>query len=133
MEPNGKRILLIEDDRFLRRACELALRQRGYTVVTAEDGEQGLACARAGVFDLVLLDLLMPRMSGLEVLAALRADAATVDLPVLVLSNSSHRQYVDEVVRLGARYFVKADLSLHALADVIAQRLAAGADSEVTP
>jgi DNA-binding response OmpR family regulator len=121
----GKRLLLVEDDRFLRRACEASLRQRGYDVVTAADGEEGLRLARAEAPDLVLLDLLLPKLSGLEVLRSLRGDAATRDLPVLILSNSSREQDVSEITRLGvAGYLVKADLSLKALGDRVARILA---------
>ncbi|MGH7265559.1 MAG: response regulator [Candidatus Rokuibacteriota bacterium] len=117
MAPGDKRILLVEDDRFLRRACEASLRQRGFTVLTAADGEEGLRRAREESPDLVLLDLLMPRLGGLEVLRALRADERTRAMPVLILSNSSREQDVAEIERLGVSgYLVKANLSLHALA-----------------
>jgi CheY-like chemotaxis protein len=124
MASQNKRILLIEDDRYLRRACETWLRQRGYEVTTAADGIEGLTMARSREVDLVLLDLLMPRMSGLEVLEALRADAATRSLRVLVLSNSSREQDVREVTRLDAGFFVKASLSLEQLTERIGEILA---------
>jgi len=89
MAASTKKILLVEDDRFLRRACEASLRQRGFTVVPAMDGEEGLRLARGETPDLILLDLLMPRLPGIEVLRALKADAATKGIPVLVLSTSS--------------------------------------------
>ncbi|MBI3629187.1 MAG: response regulator [Candidatus Rokubacteria bacterium] len=120
MTNTGKRILLVEDDRFLRRACEASLRQRGFTVTTAADGEEGLRAARSEQPTLVLLDMLMPKLSGLDVLRALRGDAATRGLPVVILSNSSREQDVQEVTRLGiAGYFVKANLSLQELGDQI--------------
>jgi CheY-like chemotaxis protein len=66
----------------------------------------------------------MPKMSGLEVLRALKADDATRRIPVLVLSNSSRQQDVDEIMRLGAvGYLVKADLSLKALGDRVTRIL----------
>jgi CheY-like chemotaxis protein len=112
------RVLVVEDDRFLRRACEASLRQRGLEVIAAADGEEGLRLARSETPALVLLDLLMPKMSGLEVLRALKGDEATRGIPVLVLSNSSRQQDVEEIMRLGAvGYLVKADLSLRALGD----------------
>lgn len=117
------KLLLVEDDRFLRRAAELALVRAGYSVLTAVDGVIGLQLARDERPDLVLLDLLMPRMSGLEVLAALRADDATRDLPVLVLSNSSIDHVVSQVRALGADYLVKANLSLHELVARVAALL----------
>src|SRR5262249_24538784 len=84
-----KRLLLVEDDRFLRRACEIALRKRGFTVTTATDGQEALVALRQERPDLVLLDMLMPRLSGVDVLRTVRADPALHDVPVLVLSNSS--------------------------------------------
>lgn len=120
MTTHARKLLLVEDDRFLRRAAELALVQAGYSVVTAADGVAGLELARKERPDLVLLDLLMPRMSGLEVLAALRADEATRDLRVLILSNSSVERVVAEVRALGADYLVKANLSLRELVDRVA-------------
>jgi CheY-like chemotaxis protein len=120
------RVLLVEDDRFLRRACEVSLRQRGFVVTTAADGEEALRKVRAEVPDLILLDLLMPKMTGTEVLKALRAEEATREIRVLILSNSSREQDVEEIKTLGVSgYFVKADLSLQALGDMVARLLEA--------
>ena len=117
-----RRILLAEDDRFLRRACEIALGQRGFSVTTVADGEAALEAIRGERPDLLLLDMLMPRRSGLEVLRALRADPAMAGLPVLILSNSSREQDVAEVTRLGiVGYWVKSNLSLRELGDRVAQ------------
>jgi len=120
------RILLVEDDRFLRRAGEISLRQRGFVVTTAIDGEEALRKVRAEPPDLILLDLLMPKMTGIEVLKALRAEEATREIRVLILSNSSREQDVEEIKSLGVSgYFVKADLSLQALGDMVARLLEA--------
>lgn len=121
---SGQRILLVEDDRFLRRACETALRQRGFAVSSAVDGDEALRAIEASAPDLVLLDLLMPRVTGLEVLRTLRARPETKALPVLVLSNSSREQDMEEIRQLGvAGYYVKADLSLQELGDRIERLL----------
>jgi two-component system phosphate regulon response regulator PhoB/two-component system alkaline phosphatase synthesis response regulator PhoP len=126
MMTTAKRILLVEDDRFLRRACEASLRQRGFTVIAAADGEEGLRQGRAEHPDLILLDLLMPKLAGVEVLRALKADPETKAIPVLILSNSSREQDVSEVISLGAvDYWVKADLSLKELGDRVARLLEA--------
>jgi DNA-binding response OmpR family regulator len=112
----GKRVLVVEDDRFLRRASEAALRKAGFDVVTAVDGEEGLRLARSERPALILLDMLMPKLTGLEVLRALKGDPATRAIPVLILSNSSREQDVQEVLGLGADdYLVKANLSLQEL------------------
>jgi len=124
MTTEEKRILLVEDDRFLRRACEGSMRQRGFTVLTATDGEEGLRLARAEPPDLILLDMLMPKLSGLEVLRALKAEEGTRVIPVLVLSNSSREGDMQEAMKLGAvGYLVKADLSLQELGDRVTQLL----------
>ncbi len=104
METTGKRVLLVEDDRFLRRACEASLRQRGLTVTTAVDGEEGLRLARSERPD--------------------RGDEATRGVPVLILSNSSREQDIAEVNRLGVSgYFVKSNLSLQALGELVGRVL----------
>src|SRR5262249_20921852 len=124
MESTGKRVLVVEDDRFLRRACEACLHQRGFRVLVAADGEEGLRLARAEKPDLVLLDLLMPKLGGLDVLRSLKGAPDTREIPVLVLSNSSRQQDIEEITRLGVvGYLVKADLSLQALGDRVTQIL----------
>lgn len=119
------KVLLVEDDKFLRRACEASLRQRGFEVVTATEGDEGLRLARTAPYpDIVLLDLLMPKLPGIEVLRALRGDPATATLPVLILSNSSREEDKRQASQLGASgYYVKANLSLKDLAAEV-ERLA---------
>ena len=120
----GRRILLVEDDRFLRRACEASLRQRGFAVTVAGDGEEALQKVGAEAPDLILLDLLMPKLTGIEVLRALRAEEATRTIPVLILSNSSREQDLEEIKDLGVTdYLVKANLSLQELGDRVARLL----------
>ena len=123
MATTGKRILLVEDDRFLRRACATSLRERGFTVSTAADGEEALRSARAERPDLIVLDL--PRLSGLDVLRAVRSDAYTRSVPVLVMSSSASDQDMQALARLGANgCLVKAKLSLQELGDHVTDYLA---------
>ena len=112
------RVLLVADDTFLRSACEASLRQREFVVVAATQGDEGLRMARTSPLpDVVLLDLLMPKLPGIEVLRALKADPATVSIPVLILSNSSRAEDRESAMHLGAAgYYVKANLSLRAVA-----------------
>jgi two-component system, response regulator len=109
------RVLLVEDDDdhvFLVRRALADLDGAVVAVEVAADGEQALErLARArfdagGLPQLVLLDLKMPRMGGLEVLRHLRADERTRDLPVVVLTSSEHLEDREEALRLGATWFV---------------------------
>lgn len=110
------RVLLAEDDRFLRKAAETALKRQGFTVLPAVDGEEALRVARAETPDIVLLDLIMPKLQGFEVLGALKADAATAKIPVIILSNLGQDSDVKQAMEAGAvGYFVKANLSLQDL------------------
>ena len=119
-----KYILLAEDDRFLRRACEAKLKQRGFDVGVAVDGEEALARARERVPDLLLLDLLMPKQDGLAVLAALKADEATSRIPVVILSNSSKELEMRQASTLGAvDYWIKSNLSLQEICDRVERLL----------
>jgi CheY-like chemotaxis protein len=112
------RVLLVEDDKFLRRACEASLRQRGFDVIQATDGAEGLRLARAEPYpDVILLDLLMPKLAGIEVLRAVKANPATAPIPVLIVSNSSRQEDKLQALQLGAAgYYLKANLSLKELA-----------------
>jgi CheY-like chemotaxis protein len=85
------KILLVEDSKFLRLATERALAHAGYEVSSAGDGEEALRLAREGMPDLILLDMLLPRVGGPEVLRALKNDAATEKIPVVVLTGLSQK------------------------------------------
>ena len=80
------KILLIEDSKFQRTANGRALIRAGYDVVYAADGDEGLGAARENPPDLILLDLMLPKMSGLDVLRALKADVLVKHIPIVVLS-----------------------------------------------
>ena len=113
-------VLLAEDDRFLRRAMEVSLKKRGLNILVAADGQEAIDMLQTARPDLILLDLLMPRRTGLEVLQSLRANPETRDLRVLILSNSSKELEMHEATNLGvAGYWIKANLSLQQLGDQI--------------
>lgn len=90
------RILVVDDHQSNRDLLARHLARDGHEVVTAEDGERGLILAEGGTFDLVLLDLLMPRMSGYEVLCRLKSDSRYGGLPVIMISALDE---IDSVVR----------------------------------
>jgi CheY-like chemotaxis protein len=120
----AKRIVLAEDDRFLRRACETKLRQCGFEVHTAVDGDEAVTVTKEVVPDLLLLDLLMPKRDGLGVLRALREHEPTKDLTVVILSNSSKELEMKNAASLGAAaYWVKANMSLQELCEKVKELL----------
>jgi len=116
VDTSSPRILLAEDDRFLRRAAEATLARHGFTVLVAVDGVEALETARTEQPDLILLDLIMPKLHGFEVLRALKGDPATAKIPVIVLSNLGQEADVKRALADGAcGYCIKADLSLQEL------------------
>ena len=127
MSEEPRRILVAEDDRFLRKAAEMALKRQGYTVLTAADGEAALRAARSEAPDLILLDLIMPKLNGFEVLLALKKDAPTAHIPIIILSNLGQDRDVQQAMDAGATaYLIKTDLSLQALVQRVEEALAAG-------
>ena len=113
MNPTGAKVLLVEDDRFLRRAAEATLRKGGFAVTVAVDGEEALNVVQTVNPDIILLDLIMPKIQGFEVLRRLKEDPATRDIPVVVLSNLGQDSDLQRATAAGAiGYLVKSNLSL---------------------
>jgi CheY-like chemotaxis protein len=103
------KILLVEDSRTIRIANERVLIKAGYEVICAEDGESALQLALDAKPDLILLDLILPRMSGPEVLEHLKKNAATVDIPVVVLSSLTEKNR-QKLVDAGAEDYVEKNM-----------------------
>ena len=108
----SKVVLLVEDNDFIRNMYQLKLSKAGLTVEEAVDGKQALEKIAAKKPDLVLLDMMMPNMSGIDVLKQLNKDKVIPDLPVIVLTNIMNSQAITEARDLGARdYIIKTDLT----------------------
>lgn len=119
MAVNSK-VLLVEDSKFLRRANERALSKAGFEVSTAADGEEALQVATDRLPDIILLDMLLPKLSGPEVLKALKANPATMHIPVIVLSSLSQKNE-EKLLHEGATaYFEKSSLELDKNSDRLA-------------
>lgn len=105
-------ILLIDDDSALASLYELILRQAGWRVTVAGDGVEGLRQVRAGGWDLILLDLMMPYLDGLGLLEELaKSPPARPNGPIVILSNASYDDIAGQAERLGvAALLLKADL-----------------------
>ena len=125
MSDKPARVLIAEDDRLLRTAAVTTLRRAGFDVVAAEDGEQAVALAGAERPDLILLDLIMPKVDGFEALRRIKADPDTREIPVIVLSNlgtESDQRGASEGGAIG--FFVKSALSLRDLVAIVRDALA---------
>jgi len=85
------KILVVDDSKFLRLATERALARAGYDVLTAMDGENALQIAKEKKPNVILLDMLLPKMTGPDVLKALKADSSTKDIAVIVLTGLSQK------------------------------------------
>ena len=119
------RILLAEDDRILRKAGEVSLKKKGYEVIAAVDGEDALAKARDHKPDLVLLDVMMPKMNGFEVLDALKGDPGIRHIPVIMLTNLETPDDIRRAADAGAHsYLVKSNMNLDELSARIKEALA---------
>lgn len=103
-------ILLVDDSRFLRTANERALAKAGHTVITASDGEEGLRLLSEHRPDLVILDLMLPKLSGVDLLRAMRKDPVTAETPVMVLSSLPQRNEEKLVCEGATAYFEKSML-----------------------
>ncbi|TMD10110.1 MAG: response regulator [Chloroflexi bacterium] len=103
------RVLFIEDDPAVAQMYQLKLQLDGYQVTIARDGEAGLRMAREDPPDMVFLDIRLPKMDGLAVLEAIRANDSTSHLPVVILSNYAEKDLVERGLRLGAlEYLIKS-------------------------
>lgn len=106
----NKTLLIIEDDEVLLRAMYLFLRKTNYIIATATDGESGLKIAERLKPDLVLLDMVLPKMNGLDVLRNLKAGKNTKNIPVIIVSNLDSMAEIKMAKDLGAvEYFIKAN------------------------
>jgi len=103
------KILMVEDSKFLRSSIERALTAEGYGVISAADGEQALKLAREHVPDLILLDVMLPKMSGPDVLKALKKDSATAPIPVMMLTSLSSKNAAQLEKEGAASFFEKSD------------------------
>lgn len=107
------KLLLIEDNQHIQRIFREKFQREGFTVATADNGEQGLLEARRTQPDAILLDIMLPRLSGFDVLKQLRADPGLSAIPVFMLSNRSAPDDVQLALSLGARqFYVKGSSSL---------------------
>ena len=121
---NKKKILIIEDEAAFQKILSEFLGIEGFETLSALDGESGLEMARSQNPDLVLLDIILPKKDGYEVLAELKKDEKTKNIPVILLTNLESPEDVGKALQLGAStYLVKADYKLEEITQKIKELL----------
>jgi len=118
----GKKILIIEDEKPIAKALELKLSHEGFETTATFDGESGVMAMKEGSFDLILCDLVMPKMDGFDVLQK-RKDA-NIKTPVIILTNLSQDEDSKKAVELGAKdVFVKSDIPISEIVSYVKKNL----------
>ena len=110
-------ILAVDDNRMNRLKLVRMLGKEGYDVEQAEGGREALTMLRSNVFDLVLLDILMPEVDGFQVLREMKDDAALRDIPVIVVSAVEEMNSVDQCLELGAADYLSKPVDAELLKD----------------
>ena len=120
------KILIVDDDESLVTVYSTALKKEGFEIITAVNGQQGLEKAKEPGIDLILLDQVLPDISGNEILKTLKQDAQTKEIPVMILSNFSQEELVKQAVDEGAvdyvfKYQVELSDIIKKVKDVLSQ------------
>jgi DNA-binding response OmpR family regulator len=124
MNKKKKKILMIEDDRFLRKVYKDKLKREGFEFSEATTGEEGLNKAIFEKPDLILLDLILPRKSGFDLLIELKKNPETEKIPIIVLSNLGQESDIKKGLSLGASdYLVKTEISLSEVVEKIKEQI----------
>jgi len=119
-----KKILFVEDESALQKTFGEILTQEGYEMISALDGETGLRLAKEKKPDIILLDLILPKMHGFEVLKNLKSDTETESIPVIVLTNLEQPEEIEKAIELDATtYLVKSSYSLQEIVEKIKKAL----------
>lgn len=115
-----KNILLVEDDPFLVDIYTTKLKEAGFSVAVATDGEMALEKAKEPNIDLMILDIVLPHTDGWEILRKIKSDEKTKDLKVMVLSNLGQKGEIEKGLKLGAvKYLIKAHYTPSQVVDEI--------------
>lgn len=120
MKDNKKKIAVVEDDPFLSKAFLLKLGNVGFETVSIRDGLEAMDIIRKENPDLILLDLMLPRRSGFEILADIKKDNKLKNIPILILTNLGQEEEKQRGLALGVKeYLVKTDIKLEEVVEKI--------------
>jgi two-component system, OmpR family, response regulator RpaB len=126
------KILIVEDDPLMNRMYQKIFTFEGYDVEMASDGEEGLEKVRSSKPTLILLDIMMPKLNGLQVLEKLKADPDTKAIPVIMLTNLAGQQDAETALSKGAiKYIVKSEYEPKQVTNMVKEILAGYTRNEV--
>jgi two-component system chemotaxis response regulator CheY len=116
-----KHVLIVDDSQTIRHEIASGLKQAGFSVSEAADGVSGLERTTEQTFSMIILDVNMPRMNGLEMLDRLKADPKTADIPVVLLTTEAERAMVERARKAGAKgWLIKPVPLAHIVSTVVA-------------
>ena len=131
-EEKKKKIVIVEDDRFLSLVLKGRLEKEGYEVIPAYDGAEGLELIKKELPALVVLDLVMPKMTGFELLEKLSIDPQISRIPVVVASNLGQESDIQKAKNLGVRdYYVKVQTSVDELVQMFKTIVDSGSTNQI--
>lgn len=120
MDSQGKTVLIIEDDVSLAKVLQTKLSSLGYNAFVASDGEKAVEFLESAVPNVILLDIMLPKKNGLEVLQWMKTQPKLKDVPVIVVSNLGNEKDIQSATEFGAKeYLVKANVPLSQIVDRI--------------
>lgn len=130
---NPTQILLVEDEQYLRELYQEILTEQGYKVDTASDGEEGFNKVKQGGYDLVILDIILPKMNGLEIMRKIKADPpARPNKKIVFLTNLDKDEEIKEALQLGDGYFIKSQITPGSLVEELKGYLTPGGTPDPT-
>jgi len=120
----AKKILIVEDEEIMINLLQRKLGREGFEILIARDGEEGLKAMREKPPDLVLLDIIMPKMGGFEVMEEMQKDKELKKIPIIVISNSGQPVELDRAQRLGAKdWLIKTEFDPQEVVDKVIKQI----------
>lgn len=120
----GKKVLIVEDDNLLLVTLVHQFEEAGYTVVSAHDGEDGLRAFDAETPDAVVMDVMMPKKDGIQMIEDIRAEHPEDRTPFIILSNAGDMDYVARAMEIGSvAYVVKSDRQIDSIVKLVDEKL----------
>ncbi len=118
------KVLIVEDEEALRKVLQEKMQNSGFETFAAKDGEEGWELAKSKNPDIVLLDLVLPKKSGFEVLSMIKQDPELKDIPVFILSNLAEDESLKKALQIGAEdYFIKSQHPINEIVEKVEDRL----------